>query len=108
QDFNTESEVVRYKDFLTDVVHLVIDKYDGALNAEHGTGSNMAPSVETEWGEEIYAVMKAIKRAVDPEDLLNPGVIINSDNHAHVRDLKDLQQVEEEVDRCMECGFCEH
>jgi D-lactate dehydrogenase len=108
QDFNTESEVVRYKDFLTDVVHLVIDKYDGALKAEHGTGRNMAPFVETEWGEEIYAVMKAIKRAVDPEDLLNPGVIINPDNHAHVRDLKDLQQVEEEVDRCMECGFCEH
>jgi hypothetical protein len=34
-------------------------QYDGALKAEHGTGRNMAPFVETEWGAEAYWVMRA-------------------------------------------------
>src|SRR5690606_36740691 len=45
---------------------------------------------------------------IDPHNLLNPGVIINEDKEAHIKNLKDLPEVEEEVDKCMECGFCEH
>jgi D-lactate dehydrogenase len=108
QAFDTPTEVERYRVFLHDVVDLVVKKYDGALKAEHGTGRNMAPFVETEWGGEIYRVMKKVKQTVDPHNLLNPGVIINADKQAHIKNLKDLPQVEEEVDRCIECGFCEH
>jgi D-lactate dehydrogenase len=68
----------------------------------------MAPFVETEWGGDAYAIMQRIKQAVDPQNLLNPGVIINSDADAHIRNLKALPTVEEEVDRCIECGYCEH
>ncbi|MDX5481088.1 MAG: FAD-binding oxidoreductase, partial [Hymenobacteraceae bacterium] len=108
QAFNTPAEVARYDRFLQEVVELVVKRYKGALKAEHGTGRNMAPFVETEWGGEIYQIMKSLKQVIDPKNLLNPGVIINSDKDAHIRNLKDLPQVEEEVDRCMECGFCEH
>lgn len=108
QAFDTEAEVSRYNLFLNEVVNLVVDKYDGALKAEHGTGRNMAPFVEKEWGGEIYRIMKSIKKVIDPENLLNPGVIINEDTNAHISYLKELPTVEEEVDRCMECGFCEH
>ena len=38
-----------------------MDKYDGSLKAEHGTGLNMAPFVAYEWGEELYGYMKEIK-----------------------------------------------
>jgi len=108
QAFDTTAEIRRYNQFLNDVVNLVVDKYDGALKAEHGTGRNMAPFVEKEWGTEIYDIMKSIKKMVDPDNLLNPGVIINADANAHVSYLKELPTVEEEVDQCMECGFCEH
>jgi D-lactate dehydrogenase len=108
QAFDTPAEIDRYDRFIKAVVDLVVVKYNGTLKAEHGTGRNMAPFIETEWGPEIYAVMKAVKEQVDPVNLLNPGVIINHDKAAHIRNLKDLPQVEEEVDRCMECGFCEH
>jgi len=108
QAFDTTSEIERYDRFLKDVVDLVINKYDGTLKAEHGTGRNMAPFVEKEWGTEIYDIMKSVKEIVDPENLLNPGVIINADANAHIKSLKELPTVEEEVDRCMECGFCEH
>jgi D-lactate dehydrogenase len=108
QAFETTAEITRYDNFLHDVVELVVNKYKGALKAEHGTGRNMAPFVATEWGKEIYGIMKSLKILVDPLNLLNPGVIINADDQAHIRNLKDLPKVEEEVDKCMECGFCEH
>jgi D-lactate dehydrogenase len=108
QSFNTEEEIIRYDRFIKEVVTLVVEKYDGTLKAEHGTGRNMAPFVETEWGGEAYAIMKSLKQAIDPLGLLNPGVIINEDQQVHVKNLKELPTVEDEVDRCIECGYCEH
>ena len=108
QSFDEPEEVKRYDLFLREVVALVVDKYDGSLKAEHGTGRNMAPFVETEWGGEAYDIMKIIKQAIDPNRLLNPGVIINDDAEAHLKDLKEMPAVESEVDKCIECGYCEH
>jgi D-lactate dehydrogenase len=107
QGFNTEREVAQYRDFMADVVHLVVQKYDGALKAEHGTGRNMAPFVETEWGADGYAIMQRIKSLADPDGLLNPGVILNSDPQAHLANLKQMPVVEPEIDKCIECGYCE-
>lgn len=108
QSFNTTEEITRYDLFMREVITLVVNKYDGALKAEHGTGRNMAPFVETEWGGDAYEIMKKVKQAVDPFMLLNPGVIINEDKQVHIKHLKELPSVEEEVDRCIECGYCEH
>jgi D-lactate dehydrogenase len=108
QSFNASSEVDRYDRFLREVVELVVKKYDGTLKAEHGTGRNMAPFVETEWGSEAYQIMKSLKSVIDPANLLNPGVIINENKNAHLQDLKSLPSVEQEVDKCIECGYCEH
>ena len=108
QGFNHPHEIERYRLFMDDVVALVVGKYDGALKAEHGTGRNMAPFVETEWGAEAYEIMRRLKAVTDPHQLLNPGVIVNPDPLAHITDLKRLPVVEEEVDKCIECGFCEH
>ena len=108
QSFNTQEEITRYDLFIREVIILVVEKYNGALKAEHGTGRNMAPFVETEWGGDAYEIMKKIKKAIDPHLLLNPGVIINDDKNVHIKNLKELPPVEEEVDKCIECGYCEH
>ena len=79
QSFNDRAALDQYARFIEDVVELVVKKYDGALKAEHGTGRNMAPFVETEWGPEAYAVMKRLKELCDPDGILNPGVILNAD-----------------------------
>ncbi len=107
QSFNDQAAVDRYARFIDDVVELVVKKYDGALKAEHGTGRNMAPFVEAEWGPEAKAVMEQLKQLVDPLHLLNPGVILNADPKCHLSDLKPMPGVEEEVDKCIECGYCE-
>ena len=107
QSFRDQRAVDQYARFMDDVVKLVVARYDGALKAEHGTGRNMAPFVETEWGPEAWSVMKRLKDLADPSGLLNPGVLVNTDPRAHLKDLKPIPSVEDEVDRCIECGFCE-
>lgn len=49
----TRKKVDRYRTLMQEVEHLVVDKYDGSLKAEHGTGRNMAPFVKLEWGEGV-------------------------------------------------------
>ncbi len=107
QDFSDQAEIDRYARFMDDVCRLVVQKYDGSLKAEHGTGRNMAPFVELEWGRQATDLMRRIKRLFDPEGLLNPGVILNDDPRAHLDKLKPMPAAEALVDRCIECGFCE-
>jgi D-lactate dehydrogenase len=107
QDFRDPKEVSRYQGFMDDVCDMVVKKYDGSLKGEHGTGRNMAPFVEMEWGEKIYGLMRRVKRAFDPKGLLNPGVLINDNPHVHLENLKPLPPAHEIVDKCIECGFCE-
>jgi len=107
QDFGTQAEVNRYQAFMDDVCQLVAVDYQGSLKAEHGTGRNMAPFVELEWGKQGFELMQKIKALFDPKSLLNPGVIINEDSLAHIKDLKALPAADELVDKCIECGFCE-
>lgn len=107
QDFSDSAEVARYQRFMEDVCDMTVKKYDGSLKGEHGTGRNMAPFVEMEWGDKAYALMKRIKRAFDPKRLLNPGVIINDNPLVYLEDLKPLPKVHEIIDKCTECGFCE-
>jgi D-lactate dehydrogenase len=107
QDFGRAAEIERYRRFMDEVCDMVVNAYDGSLKAEHGTGRNMAPFVEMEWGREAYAVMQRIKTVFDPRNLLNPGVIINPNPQAHVENLKPLPRANPIIDKCIECGFCE-
>lgn len=97
----------QYQALIEDMVQLVVKEFNGALKAEHGTGRNMAPFVETEWGAALFEGMQSLKRAADPSNILNPGVIINQNPNAHVEDIKQLPSVESYIDTCVECGFCE-
>ncbi len=66
QSFNDETAVGQYARMMDDVVDLVVRRYDGALKAEHGTGRNIAPFVETEWGPEAYSIMRRREGARRP------------------------------------------
>jgi D-lactate dehydrogenase len=107
QDFGDDKEIARYAGFMDELCRMVVEQYDGSLKAEHGTGRNMAPFVELEWGRQATELMRRIKRLFDPANLLNPGVILNDDPEAHLKHLKPMPAAEDIVDRCIECGFCE-
>lgn len=126
QSFGNETEVKRYEALMNDIKTLVVDKYDGSLKAEHGTGRNMAPFVRAEWGDDAYRMMKAVKELFDPKGLLNPGVIFNDDPKCHLKNFKPLPLLSidngntphnsndspfsilhSQLNKCIECGFCE-
>ena len=120
QSFSSDVEIARYKAMMNEVSELVVKKYDGSLKAEHGTGRNMAPYVEYEWGTKAYEAMKRIKKIFDPANILNPGVIFNDDPECCFKNFKALpllspgEGAEEAIkasyatiNKCIECGFCE-
>ncbi|OUM34649.1 4Fe-4S ferredoxin [Pseudomonas sp. 1239] len=107
QGFNSAEEVARYQAFMDDVAHLVAVEFGGSLKAEHGTGRNMAPFVELEWGHDAYQLMWTLKRLLDPNGILNPDVVLSNDPQIHLKNLKPLPAADEIVDKCIECGFCE-
>jgi D-lactate dehydrogenase len=106
-DFGKQEDLDRYEAFMQELVTLILDKYDGSLKAEHGTGVNMAPFVEREWGEKATEMMWRVKRAADPGNVLAPGVVLNRDPECHLQNLKTIPAIEEEATACVECGFCE-
>jgi D-lactate dehydrogenase len=107
QSVATPEDIAAFSDFNDALADMVINKYQGALKAEHGTGRQIAPYVAAEWGNAAYEVMKDLKRLLDPGGIVNPGVILNEDKNCHLQHLKSLPVVEEEVDKCVECGYCE-
>ena len=108
QEFETRADIERYDAMIRDVVELVVNKYDGSLKAEHGTGRNMASFVEAEWGEKAFGLMKRIKALLDPQGILNPGVIFNEDRECYLKHLKTTPLLPyAPFNKCIECGFCE-
>lgn len=106
EDFGTEAGIARYRAFTEDLVDLVLDA-GGTLKAEHGTGRIMAPFVERQYGPSLYSVMLAIKDGVDPSRILSPDIVLTHDPELHLRHLKTTPVVDDQIDRCVDCGYCE-
>ena len=109
---DSEKEITRFRHFMDDFVNHVLS-LDGSLKGEHGTGRAIAPFVAREWGEDIYALMKELKHLADPQNVLNPDVLINDDPDCFIKPMKEMTLFGQELgvpiaDKCIECGACEH
>ena len=107
QSFKDDAEMARYEGIMQDLCETVALKYGGSLKGEHGTGRNVAPFVEMEWGTKAYELMWEVKRLFDPQFLLNPGVILNEDPDVHAKNIRVDGLANPLVDRCISCGWCE-
>ncbi|RAX54633.1 lactate dehydrogenase [Helicobacter sp. 16-1353] len=84
-----------------------VSNMGGSIKAEHGTGRMVAPFVEMEWGKKAYSINRKIKNIFDPKNLLNPDVIITNDPLIHTKNIKEMAKIDDFINKCMECGFCE-
>ncbi|WP_196594938.1 FAD-binding and (Fe-S)-binding domain-containing protein [Pectinatus sottacetonis] len=107
QSFSSEEDKNRYKVFIEDICRFVVEQYNGSLKAEHGTGRNMAPFVEFEWGKKAYKMMKRLKKAFDPDNILNPDVIITENGNLFIENIKAMPPTQDIINKCIECGYCE-
>ena len=89
-------------------VAVIVVGLGGALKAEHGTGRAVAPFMRLEWGEDLVKVMYDLKAIIDPQNIMNPDVILNEDPNCHLKGMKYAVAVDAFVDTCIDCGFCEY
>ena len=100
-DFAKQEDLDRYEAFMSGLVELIVDKYDGSLKAEHGTGINMAPYVEREWGKKATELMWRVKRLADPAGVLSPGVALHPGPGVPLRHLKTTPVIAESGTTCL-------
>ncbi|WP_062527442.1 FAD-binding and (Fe-S)-binding domain-containing protein [Demequina rhizosphaerae] len=71
--------------FMDDAAALVAS-HGGSLSGEHGDGRARSELLSTMYSEEAVALFRGVKHLFDPENLLNPGVIVDPDPlDAHLR-----------------------
>ena len=76
-DLKTDEGVQRFEAIAAEVADLVL-KYGGALSGEHGDGLVRSPFQEKMFGPELYQAFRELKRTFDPQNLLNPGKIVDA------------------------------
>ncbi|WP_029033013.1 FAD-binding and (Fe-S)-binding domain-containing protein [Salinimicrobium terrae] len=72
-----EPDVALFRKITEDVASLV-KKYGGSMSGEHGDGRVRAEFIEFMIGEENYNLLKRVKNIFDPENIFNPGKIIDA------------------------------
>ncbi|MFI8379004.1 FAD-binding and (Fe-S)-binding domain-containing protein [Leeuwenhoekiella sp. NPDC079379] len=76
-NIKTSDDVTLFRTITTAVANLV-KKYKGSMSGEHGDGLVRGEFVELMIGETNYAVLKRIKHTFDPDNIFNPGKVINA------------------------------
>jgi D-lactate dehydrogenase (cytochrome) len=75
-DLDDKAEVTRVESFLERLVERAL-AMDGTCTGEHGVGQGKMKYLKAERGEQALASMRAIKHALDPLDIMNPGKIVS-------------------------------
>ncbi len=76
-DLKQSEDVALFRKITTDVAHLV-KKYKGSFSGEHGDGIVRAEFIPMMIGDENYQILKRIKTAFDPDNIFNPGKIVDA------------------------------
>src|SRR5271170_5625201 len=74
-DPDDKAEVARAKGLLERLVERAL-AMDGTCTGEHGVGQGKMKYLAAEHGDTALAVMRAVKQALDPQNIMNPGKII--------------------------------
>ena len=61
---------------LSDIIYDIVIEFDGSISAEHGVGQFKRDALKKYLASEEIAVMKTIKAALDPGNILNPGKVL--------------------------------
>lgn len=72
-----DGKVPEWADDMRRDIYKAALKYGGTVTAEHGTGKTRKPYMEPQYTPHVLEIMRNIKRAFDPNNILNPGVIVD-------------------------------
>lgn len=86
-------------------ISTLVKKYNGSLSGEHGDGRLRAEFIRKMIGDENYHLLKDIKKSFDPQNIFNPGKIVDTppmDTHLRYEE----EQKEPDIETLMD--FSEH
>ena len=76
-NLKTDAGVHQFEAIASASADLVLE-YGGALSGEHGDGLVRSPFMERMFGPVLYDAFRRIKRTFDPDNILNPGKIVDA------------------------------
>lgn len=82
-DARDKEEMERVEQAFEEIFHKAVE-FGGTITGEHGVGIAKAPYLELKLGEAGIAIMKSIKQAFDPNNILNPGKMFAKDSRKRV------------------------
>ena len=117
-DMRSRDEWERLRPAADELAELALEM-GGTISAEHGSGLARAPYMEKQLGPALE-VMRAIKKALDPNDILNPGKMGLERKKYDIYDYFAFQplldhpegvnsygeEIDNELLACIYCGFC--
>ena len=115
-----KEDVILFRTIATEVAHLV-KKYKGSLSGEHGDGIVRGEFLPFMIGDKNYDLLKRIKKAFDPNTILNVGKIVNAfkmdenlrveagreePNVQTIQDFSDSMGILRAAEKCNGSGDC--
>jgi FAD/FMN-containing dehydrogenase/Fe-S oxidoreductase len=99
-DVNAPEDFERMVRIAREVHETVIERFEGSICGEHGDGRVRGEFVRAMVGDELYRLFREVKRLLDPDGLLNPGVKLTEAPFTQDLDLPRLAKP------CATCGKC--
>jgi len=75
-DLKSEADRKLYRD-IAEYAFSLVQQYKGSWSSEHGDGRSRSEFIEQFYGTKIYNAFVEIKAHIDPNNLMNPGIIVN-------------------------------
>jgi FAD/FMN-containing dehydrogenase/Fe-S oxidoreductase len=76
-DLKTEEGHRQFR-LIAEEIATLVKKYQGSLSGEHGDGRLRGEFIPQMVGEKVYQLFKEIKQVFDPENIFNPGKIVDT------------------------------
>jgi FAD/FMN-containing dehydrogenase/Fe-S oxidoreductase len=120
-DLGDPADVEKMRAIANDVFTLAWS-LGGSISGEHADGLVRAAFVRRQYGDQFYQILCKIKKIFDPNNLINPGKIINPDPDVMVKNLRrankilperiktdllfEKDELALELEQCYGCGLC--
>ena len=76
-NLKSETDIQKMHNIAREVRDLLME-LDGAMSGEHGDGLVRSEWIESMFGSQIYQALTEVKRAFDPDSIMNPGKIVDA------------------------------
>ncbi|HEX5219178.1 MAG TPA: FAD-linked oxidase C-terminal domain-containing protein [Verrucomicrobiae bacterium] len=75
-DLQSAEDLKKFRE-ITEEVAALVKHFKGSFSAEHGVGMGRTEFLRKEIGDDLYLLMRQIKRSFDPHNLFNPGKLVD-------------------------------